>query len=176
MARRPRDYAAENRRRNELARQRGFTSRSAQRRAIERGEFPAVNPSRIRSERTRNAQASLASRPSSAPRGSTGSKSDRLHAAGFRSDYHYRQVRNENFDYDALHAHRQIAKYDPEVNAPGTDRYVYAMAYYQAFVSGPERYAVVRRSGGSEYLRRYLVDITHYYTANEYEVNYGGQE
>src|SRR6478609_5965605 len=57
MARKPRDYKAEERRRNELARQRGFTNRYQQRRKIETGAVPALAPKRVRSERTKQAQA-----------------------------------------------------------------------------------------------------------------------
>lgn len=56
MARRPRDYAAEYARRQALAKQRGFASYGTQRRAIEKGEIPAIEPTRLRKRSTIEAQ------------------------------------------------------------------------------------------------------------------------
>lgn len=53
MARRVRDYKAEERRRNELARSRGFDSRAQQRGKIERGEMRALDPRRVSSSKTK---------------------------------------------------------------------------------------------------------------------------
>lgn len=56
MARKKRDYKAEYARRNALAQKRGFKSYNAQRKAIEKGRFPAIAPGRIRSRKTLDAQ------------------------------------------------------------------------------------------------------------------------
>ena len=55
--RKPRDHKAENARRNALAAERGYTNRYQQRKAIETGKRQALQPSRVKSERTEKAQA-----------------------------------------------------------------------------------------------------------------------
>lgn len=49
---RNRDYKAEYQRRNELAKARGYKSYGQQRYRIETGDAPAINPRRLRSQRT----------------------------------------------------------------------------------------------------------------------------
>lgn len=144
MARRKRDYKAEERRRNELARQRGYKSRAAQRYAIETGRAPALQPSRVRKP-TRTV------------------KTPRLDSGALDRAY----------DWSALHGGTQIARYDYRNARPGVTKGQYLKGYLDAFVEGPQRYRAVRHSGGSRALERYFVDITGYYTADEYETRYG---
>jgi hypothetical protein len=161
MARKPRNHKLEQQRRNELARQRGFTSRGQQRRAIERGKVPALAPTRLRSERTIKAQTERQIREQQSGLGGTITRD-------------FRTKRDRCIDWSALHAGTTIASYDYEANAvDGVTRQQYTDAYFAAFVSGPGRYAAVRRSGGSPELRRYFVTITEHYSPDVYEVRYG---
>lgn len=166
MARRQRDYKAEQQRRNELARARGFSSRGQQRRKIERGIIPPIAPQRVRSPKTISAQRQRESRERQA--------TSWWGKAGFTSERQYRTARDRSEDWSALHAGTRIAQYEYEDNAvPGVTKAEYTKAYFQAFVSGPERYAAVRKAGGSAALRRYFVDITGHYSPDEYEARYG---
>lgn len=167
-----RDYKAEERRRNELAKARGFKSRAQQRHRIETGRAPAIAPKLIRSERTRKAQAAYRAKPKppSPPLSLYEREVARVEAQSSRAD--------KCRDYSAAHAHRTIAKFDYDANIKdqgirGVTRKQYEDAYYAAFVDSPGRYGAVRKSGGSEELRHYFVDITHYYSPDEYEARYG---
>lgn len=167
MARR-RDYKAEEARRNARARAAGFSSRGQQRRAIERGKVPALAPQRLRNPRTIKAQQE---RDARAKRESTS-----WFRAGFTSERQYRKAKDQAADWSALHAGTTIAKFDYEANAvSGVTKAAYTKAYVDAFVSGPERYKAVRRSGGSPALYRYFVTVTEHYSPDEYETRYGAQ-
>lgn len=168
MAKRQRDYAAEQRRRNELARQRGFTSRAQQRRKIEKGEIPALVPlSRLRSKRTIEAQKFLlgAETRGIERKGST------LPVFGTRrSDAERAQ------DWSDIYARSQVAQYDPDNRPKGMTKAAYTRAYLAAFVTGDERYVKVRHAGGSDALRHWFVDVMEYMQADEYETRYGVKE
>jgi len=162
MARKQRDYRAEEARRNELARQRGFTSRAAQRRAIERGKAPAIQPHRIRSERTRKAQAAL----QSAIKPLNVRKYD---YAGIHISGEQRAT-----DWSTIFAGSDIAQYHPErARSLGVTKKQYTDAYLRAFVLGDERYAQSRYYGGSDPLYYWFVTLNGYYSADEYESRYG---
>lgn len=166
MAKRQRDYRAEEARRNARARERGYSSRGQQRRAIERGKIAPLAPKLVRSPRTIAAQREREKRE----RRETTS----WYKAGFTSERKYRSAKDASIDWSALHAGTHIAEYDPD-NAPGWTKAAYTKAYYDAFVSGPERYKAVRRSGGSAALYHYFVVVTEYYSPDEYETRYGRQ-
>lgn len=168
MARKQRDYRAEEARRNARARERGFTSRGQQRRAIERGKVPALAPSRLRSQRTIDAQREREARERR--------EATSWFRAGFSSERQYRNAKDKAEDWSALHAGTGIARYDYEANAvEGITMAAYTKAYMDAFVSGPQRYKAVRRSGGSDALYHYFVTVTEHYSPDEYESRYGAQ-
>lgn len=163
MARKARDYKAEERRRNELARLRGHTNRYQQRKKIETGAIAALAPKRVRSTRTKTAQKARV-RP---PRGAAkitdyeiqGTKISRVQRAS---------------DWSAAHASEDIAKYRPErAKSLGVGEAAYTNAYLRAFVEGDTRYQRVRRSGGSVDLYYWFVTLNGYYMAEEYDEKYG---
>lgn len=164
---RKRDYKAEERRRNELARARGFKSRAAQRHAIETGKVKALAPSRMKNPRTVIAQQRLRAkeRPSAFDI-IYDTYSDEQRAAEWSSLF----ARHESgrFDYDgdtetAKSKQQFIAKY-------GKDAYV--QAYISAFVRGEGRYQRARNRGGSQPLRFWFVHVTGYLTSNVYDERY----
>jgi len=80
----------------------------------------------------------------------------------------------ENQAWSRAHAVRQIGRFDYERNAlPGVTPEQYTDAYNKAFVNGPLAYKRRRNRGGSRALRRYFVDVTGHFTADEYEARYG---
>ena len=157
---RKRDYKAEERRRNELARQRGFTSRAQQRRAIQAGRREALRPDLLRNPVTVAAQ-----------------------AARQQMDPQYFQVwarmgREERaLDWSTLHARSDMADFRPDdAGAPGSAaRRDYVDAYMAAFVNdGPDGYRASRHNkrGASEAVRHWMVDIQGMDEA-EYARRYG---
>lgn len=159
MARRVRDYAAEQRRRNELAKSRGYTSRSQQRRAIEQGRRAPLRPDLIRSPRTVEAQ--------------------RIRQARIDADLKLFGQYAENERWAKAHAVRHIGRFDPREQSeggnrlPGVSPEAFSQGYNEAFVNGPLKYRSRRNRGGSRALRRYFVDLTGHFTADEYEARYG---
>lgn len=156
MARKQRDYKAEYQRRNAKARERGFRSYGAYRNAVETGKVQSVQPSRIRSARTTAAQSRLNSL--------------------FTGRQSFSEMKSDALDWAAAHAGTPIAEYDPAraLERTGTSEAEYLAAYTAAFVSGPNRYGAVRHRGGSEELRHYWVDITEWFSAEEYDDKYSG--
>ena len=164
---RKRDYNAEERRRNELARQRGYSSRAQQRRAIETGKRESLAPNRLRNPRTIEAQKFLIGERTKGIE----TKGTILPTFGNRvSDVQRAE------DWSDLFARSSAAKYDPDNRPSGMTKAAYTDAYLAAFVRGDERYVEVRRRGGSDALRRWFVDIAGYLTADEYESRYGTRE
>lgn len=167
MARRARDYKAEEARRNALAKERGFTSRGQQRRRIETGKAPAIQPYRLRKPQTIEAQKF---RLGSATKG-VESKGSNLPVFGSR-----RGDRERAEDWSDIYARSVAAQYLPDERPQGMSKAAYTDAYMAAFVTGSERYVEVRRSGGSDALRHWFVDVIEYMTADEYESRYGAKE
>ena len=193
MARKPRDYKAEERRRNELARQRGFKTRAAQRGAIERGEISALQPKRVRSKKTLAAQARRAQgllSGSAVPKGPIPSfdelrrmvEADRaqqcrdwsaIHAASTVATYGWeKDDRRWKVGAQWVRANNATQKRKKQwIDAHGID--AYTDAYYYAFVDGEARYKNNRYGNGSEAMRLWFVEITGYLEADEYESRYG---
>jgi hypothetical protein len=155
VARKPRDYKAEYARRNALARERGFRTYGQQRHRVATGKALPVG-------RQGWAQ------------------------SGYKSAAAYRKAIADAGDYQALHAGTKIARYETGLQPAsgwdkdkggnrkaGTSVEAYTKAYTDAFVYGSNRYGNVRHSGGSEELRYYMVDVTGYYTQEEYDSRYG---
>lgn len=166
MARKARDYKAEEARRNALARQRGFTSRGQQRRAIETGKAPAIAPRRLRKPTTIEAQKFRLG----VDTGGIERKATELPAFGDRVSPEDRAQ-----DWSDIYARSSAAQYNPDDRPKGMSKRAYTNAYLAAFVRGDERYVNVRHAGGSEALRHWFVDIAGYMTADEYESRYGAQ-
>ena len=166
-AKRVRDHKAEQARRNELARQRGYTSRAQQRRAIETGKAKPLAPKAVRSPKTIAAQKR---RIAAATQGQEhkAKESDVLFNTS-RPDAERAQ------DWSDLFARSNMAKYDPDNRPKGVSREAYTKAYMAAFVEGPDRYKLVRHSGGSDALRAWFVDMNGWFQADEYETRYGDQ-
>lgn len=161
-----RDYSAEQRRRNELARERGFTSRSQQRRAIEKGRAPAIRPERLRKLSTIEAQKFLL--------GDTTQGIERRNSTF--PTFGHRSARERCEDWSDIYARSDMAVYDPDSRPEGVTRKQYTDAYMAAFVTGDERYVVTRHQGGSEALRTWFVDINGFFQADEYESRYGDNQ
>jgi hypothetical protein len=155
----PRDYAVEQRRRNELAVSRGYTSRAQQRRAIETGRRSPLRPDLLKSPRTIEAQ--------------------RIRSARVEADLKLFGQYAENERWAKAHAVRHIGRFDPRERAeggnrlPGVSLEEFSQGYNDAFVNGPLKYRSRRNRGGSRALRRYFVDLTGHFTADEYEARYG---
>jgi hypothetical protein len=179
MARKKRDYRAEEKRRNELARLRGFASRAQQRRAIETGKIRALKPERVIKPSVLAAQRRFIE---SLRRPFT--EADRQYELGAIIP-HLPSVRQQCEDWSAAHAGTAIAQYDNDDDAdddPKTrwiakhGRKAYDDAYYEAWVYGPQSYRRVRRNGGSYALYRWLVEITETMTDAEYDLKYGNTD
>lgn len=167
MAKRIRDYRAEERRRNELARLRGETNRYQQRRKIETGILPPIQPKRVTSPKTRAAQARMLA---TAPR----RKSQEFQAPGVIIPHIPDTDRAQ--DWSDLFARSGVAKYEPtEARSLGVTRKEYTTAYLKAFVTGDARYDRVRhnKTGASSHLFYWLVTLHGYLSIDEYESRYG---
>lgn len=168
MARKPRDYKAEERRRNELAKARGFKTRAEQRKKIERGEVAALHPQRVRATKTKEAQKryTAAQRRAAAPKGRSGQKT--VSIGGIKMNR--RQVMQDWSDYAAS---TPLAEYKPEdARSLGLTRDEYDQAYWDAWLD-PDSGYVLNRYAPSEAQRRWMVDIMGHYEAEEYEDRYG---
>lgn len=184
MPRKPRDHKAEWARRKQLAAQRGTTV-YRQRKALETGKRAPLRPNAIRSERTRNAVKNFLRSvtgtrrhtpvqvPSSKERRETEAW---LTKAGFTP---YKRAR----DFSRDRAQTPVAKLDIGSGrmAEAKRKYIakhgrkaYNQAYIDAWISGDGIYTYSRYRGGSHELYVWLVEVTEYYTAEEFELKYGG--
>lgn len=191
MARKPRDYKAEERRRNELAQQRGFKTRASQRGKIERGEIAAIQPKRVRSPKVKAAQAKFISGPLNL----------RKDAPSFEQAYAELVAGKSKeqlcIDWSRDHAHTTVSLFDvTETSKKGVrgapwnqasnktlkrkqawiakhGYAAYVDAYYDAFVAGDDAYVYKRHDGGSDALDLWFIEITGYLDAEEYEKKYG---
>lgn len=146
-----RDYKAEYARRNALAKKRGFSSYSQQRRAIERGKIPAIQPHRVRSKKTLDAQ-----EKSFGILGRKTVKDFRIEAGVAWSE---RNARSNRLKFDPVRAKKDDA---------------YLSAYLGATVmqtgkSGEDDSTLVP----SPDLRILLVNVLGLMTDNEYDSRYG---
>lgn len=189
MARKPRDHKAEQQRRNELARQRGFTSRATQRAAIEKGRIPALAPQRVRSPKTKAAQSKFQS-GAAAPSRYTQSYAElerqmKADLPGLCTDWANIHAVSTVAQYGYTDADKKWKKGEPWVRANNATNKrkqkwiekngmeAYTQAYYATFVDGDQRYAKNRYNGGSDAMRLWFVDITGYMTPEEFESRYG---
>jgi len=166
-AKRVRNYRQEQERRNALARERGYTSRGQQRRAIETGKAKPIAPKLVRSPKTIAAQKARIKAETQGQEHKH-KTSDILFSAN-RPDAERAQ------DWSDLFSRSSMGQYNPDERPDGVSKKAYTDAYVAAFVDGAERYKYVRHSGGSPALRRWLVDINGFMTADEYETRYGSQ-
>lgn len=187
MARKPRDYKAEERARNARAVASGFKNRAEMRRAMERGAIPAARPHRLTSPETKRTQRALRD---SIDRGNglpdpaafakwIGGKSQTERCR----DWSDARARTSIVSYDTKSPFKDVdGKADPYAgqNAAKREfiathgRQAYTDAYLSAFVEGPERYATAKtRTGGSHALYYWLVVVVQYMSAKDYEEKYG---
>lgn len=154
-----RDYKAEYARRDFLAKARGFDTYAAQRRAIEKGEVPALAPSRIRSKRTADAQQVWASRPRSLW--------ELAQTAEGRKEINIdRAIR-----WSRMNARSDVLRFDPE-RAKTDDRYL--TVYINAFVAPTEGHPeLAHHFEGTDWQEEYFVEIMEYYEAEEFDEKYG---
>lgn len=147
MARR-RDYAAEERRRNERARELGFTSRAQMRRALRRREFvPARQGVKI---------VGKAEGPTFPP----------FAQAGYASESEYRNARRKAAKWSKAHSRVEMSRYDPAFTGKRFE------SYYDAFINPSTR--ANRIENGLDSLRDWLVDEMGFYTPDEFDTKYTG--
>ena len=165
MARKARDYAAEQRRRNELARERGHRSRADQRRKIELGKIPALAPKRLRNPVTLKNQKLRVTTP----------KRKHVKKPTEYGGYKLPSLEDRSTDWSTMFARSESGTYAPDTRPDDTTKAAYRSAYMKAFVAGPARYDLVRHHGGSPDLKYWLVTLNHFMSVSEYESRYGGQ-
>lgn len=167
MAKRVRDYKAEEARRNALARERGFTSRAQQRNRIETGKFPALQPKRVRSVKTKRAQSRYLSH---APIVDDDNVVPKWGVKGVTLPVISKDQACR--DWSTLYARSEMAEYRPErAKTLRVTEKEYRDAYFNAWASGD--YYATRYHGGSDSLRYWFVELNDYYQAEEYDDRYG---
>lgn len=155
MARKQRDYKAEYARRQALARERGFKSYAQQRREIEKGDYPALAPTRLRKASTIRNQEEKGT--GFLGRTLANLKDHRIEAAQRWSDM---RARTKSMEFDAKRARR-----DPEYLNAYTAATVLDMAH-------PDTKMQAKLSA-NEHSKHLLVDVLGLMTADEYETRYG---
>lgn len=154
----PRDYKAEDRRRNLLAWSRDHGTRAKQRRKIEKGIIAPFQPKRVRKAETIKAQELRLE-------GITKRKVPSRSAS--MSD------RDDAYDWSAMHAQTYMAQYLPEVaSLLGVSRYEYTRIYLNAWVRGDYRYTENRYDGGTDAMGEWFVNLNNFMSASEYEDRY----
>lgn len=160
---RKRDYKAEYARRQALAKSRGYESYSAYRRGYETGQNPAVNYKRIKKEKTKRAQVKWFE-------GNTGDLFDFEALVEMLTPKLPKQ--DECEIWSAAYARTSVAEYNPdEAEELGLSKREYTEAYWDCFVGGPDMYSKNRKSG-SPAMRRWFVEITQYFEAEDYDDRY----
>lgn len=145
MAKRLRDYKAEERRRNERAKAAGFTSRAQMRGKLRRGEAVV---GRDRAGRIVPAVAQGPTRPEWAK-------------AGYSSERMYKAERDASRLWSKRHSHKPTSKFLPRFTPEQSS------AYYDAYVNPDTRAAKIVNE--LESLRHYLVDVMGFYTQEEFD-------
>ena len=147
-AKRTRDYRAEEARRNQLAKSRGFTSRAQQRRALRTGAWVPVR----KSDKPRAPIVYTAS-PTPPPTLTRKPGSSNL-----------ARLRRESQEWSSKHSRVDASKYDPRFPPERVRK------YHAAFVDDATR--AYRIENGLYSLRDYLVDELGYYTDAEFDDRY----
>ena len=94
-------------------------------------------------------------------------RNERAQAAGFSSRAQERRIRNEAAEWSARHAEKPVAFYQPRWD---TEK---VKSYHEAFVKGAETFSSnTKARRGSDRQYHWLVTVTHYMTASEYEQRY----
>ena len=184
MALRIRDNHAENVRRNELAKARGFHNRYDQRHKIETGVIRALWPQQVTAPKTVKAQNEWQARAHALITGAKPTEygghplpppEDRCQSW---SDM-FARASAARFAPDGVKAADAKMYHDRQWPRPlsakdlGVTRDEYTAAYTRAFLVGPQRYQATRRTGGSYALYYWFVVLNHYMEADEYESRYG---
>lgn len=173
MARRKRDYRAEEARRNELARQRGFATRAQQRGKIERGEIRAIQPKRVRAAKTVRAQKAWTARAKSLV-SSFGDMGPDFEVTDYLKgiDFKFLEPGERCIEWSNLHAANNIVKFDPDNRPEGVSLERYTDVYFRAFVDGPEAYGKVRGSRETTYTGEGEDRVAHYHYDGGSDVMY----
>ena len=187
MALRIRDNHAENVRRNELAKARGFHNRYDQRHKIETGVIRALWPQQVTATKTVKAQNEWQARATTLITGGAAKPTE-------FGGYPLPSLEDQAQSFSDRWARASAGRYAPDgVNAAdakmyrdhkwprplsakdlGVTRDEYTAAYARAFMPpGPQRYDATRRTGGSYALFYWFVILNHYMEADEYESRYG---
>ena len=184
MALRIRDNHAENVRRNELAKARGFHNRYDQRNKIETGVIQALWPQQVRAPKTVTAQNEWQARAHALI---TGADPNKYGGRALPPPEDQCQTWSDMF------ARASHARYAPDgVNAKDAKRYrdnkwprplsakdlgvtrdEYTAAYLRAFVEGRHSSHKGDSLRNSYALYYWFVILNHYYEADEYESRYG---
>jgi hypothetical protein len=158
MAGKKRDYKAEYARRVALAKERGFSNYYQQRRKIESGQVPAINPNRLRKRSTIEAQEKFPTRGKAKTQAewweSVNIQDARIDMARRWSDWYSRDYTTQ-FDADR-------AKHDER----------YLTVYMQAFVLAPHSDSNVHHLDGDTWQYEWFVDLNGFYDAEEFEDKY----
>ena len=170
MPKRKRDYRAEERRRNELARALGFKNRAELRKAIETGVRPARRVKQLRKPSTIAAQARL--RKSAKP--STYDEIVATYSDQQRSqEWGWLLSKHETAEYEARGDSAVAKQKRAFIQKHGKD--VYTRAYLEAWAEGDEKYYRVRYRGGSYALGFWLVEVCGYLTWDQFWERYGAK-
>ena len=184
--RKPRNYRAEEARRNEIARALGFKSRAEMRKAVETGKIAPKRPRAVRSPRTIAAQKAREARERAVKVVKRGHTDSYESLSGGISDEQRAQ------DWSDIFARTDVSTYEYGVkNATAGEykkvmaakaRYVrkhgkdaYTKAYLKAFVEGPGKYKTTRNIGGSPDLYLWFVIVCEYLLAELYEDKYASK-
>jgi hypothetical protein len=163
MPRKPRDYAAEYRRRNELAKQRGHTNYAQQRRKIERGQIRAIAPTRLRSRKTIEAQ--------DAVYGLFGTQQLDKDTERWLSTVDVQDVRIDMAQrWSDWYSRHWSTEFDAKRAAKDEH---YLTVYMQGFVLSQDKDKNAHHFDGSRWQHEWFVDITGYLEADDYADRYG---
>lgn len=144
VARRPRDYHAEEQRRNELAKARGLRNRYELRKKKDRGEIPKVS----RVKRT---------------------PADIARAAGFPTYSRYRKARRDAAQWSDRHSLKDVSRYSSTMDAKTFRAYYDAFVNKEP---GTSFQTLGKGQRTTESIRHYFVDVIGYFTAEEYDERY----
>jgi len=149
-AKRVRDYKAEERRRNELAAERGHRTRAAARHAVKTGKLPSEKPVKPFG-------------PQDAP----------YRKAGFSSPYTYAKARKDAAGWSRDHSAIVPSSYRPS----GRHRSPQAFrGYYDAFVNPETRVSGYNSSQRMRALKSYLRDYEDYTESDVSDEKYPGSD
>lgn len=144
VARSPRNYQQEERKRNERAKALGLRNRYELRKKKDRGEIPKVS----RVKRT---------------------PADIARDAGFPTYYQYKRARKEAQEWSDDYSLKDVSKYERAMDAKTFRAYYDAFVNKEP---GTSFQTLSRTQRTTEAIRHYFVDVIGYFTAEEYDERY----